>query len=183
MKKLNSKGFLWVETLVVAAFSLTVLVILYTQFKNLIVNYNNSYNYNTVEGIYNLNSVKKYVSQNESSSKPLSGQINSTTPFKIIIETENFKKEGERTFCTVDTNLANSNLCDTLANAGEFRSVLFTNSDVTNLKTYVNKNKNLNISEGMRNFINQIELESNKNRLIAEYKNGTFATITYGKIS
>ena len=83
MKKLNSKGFLLVETLVVATFSLTVLVILYTQFKNLIVNYNNSYNYNTVEGIYNLNSVKKYVSQNESSSKPLSGQINSTTPFKI----------------------------------------------------------------------------------------------------
>ena len=181
MKKLNSKGFLLVETLVVATFSLTVLVILYTQFRDLVVNYNNSYNYNTVEGIYNLNSMKKYVSQNESTSSPLSKKITTASPYIVI---------GTNNTCNIETQgVANTNVCAAIMTAGGFKQVIYTNSDITALKTYVNKTPDesyapgTKISEGMRNFINQIELESNKNRLIAEYKNGTFATITYGKIS
>ncbi len=175
MKKLNNKGFLLIETLVIATFSLTVLVILYTQFKNLIVNYNNSYNYNTVEGIYNLNSMKKYILQNENSTTPLSQKLTTGVPYIIV---------GSGNACNIETyGVTNTNLCAAIMAAGNFKQVIYTDSDITNLKTYVNKTASTTtkISEGMRNFINQIEKESNKNRLIAEYNNGTFATITYGK--
>ena len=40
MKKMNNRGFLLVESVVVTTFVLTVLVFLFVQFKNLCVNFN-----------------------------------------------------------------------------------------------------------------------------------------------
>lgn len=59
MKKLNNKGFMLVEILVVSVFIATVLVVMFAQFKKINKSYNISFNYNTVEGLYLLDNVKK----------------------------------------------------------------------------------------------------------------------------
>ena len=170
MKKMNNKGFLLVETLVVATFCLTVLVLLFLQFKNLIISYNNSYNYNTVEGVYNLDTVKKYLIKNDTLG--LKTKLSDSTPYVILYSNNN---------CNNNLGLTDINWCNTIAQTGNFKTILYTTSDVKNLKDYVNNNQNIeDISEDMRNFIKMIESKDNRNRLIAEYNDGTFATITYG---
>lgn len=175
MKKLNNRGFLLVETIVVSAFALTVLIILFVQFKNLINNYNLSYKFNTVEGVYNLNTIKTYLDENQSSETQLNSLLKSET-------TKNYLEIIKNGSCTVNSlGLALGDFCDKLAQAGNFKTVIYTNSDVTALKGYVLKiNPNSVISENMKTFIRRIDKETSKNRLIAEYKDGSFATITYG---
>ncbi len=179
MRALNNKGFLLVETLVVATFVLTVLVLLFVQFKNLVVNYNNSYNYNTVEGVYNLNSVKKYITHYENKDNQLKKQL--------LSKTENFLVVYNET-CT-NLNMGGIDFCNSIMSSGNFETVLYTNSNLTGLKTYLKtkSNKDINdavgktvITEEMRNFIKRIDSVDNKQRLIAKYKDGTFATITFG---
>lgn len=70
--------------------------------------------------------------------------------------------------------------CGQLMSAGNFETVLFTSSDLTELKEYVNNNDDSNISEQIRNLVNRLDNVSNQNRLIAEYKDGTLATIVFG---
>jgi len=173
MKKINNKGFLLVETLIVATFCLTVLVILFLQFKNLVITYNNSYKYNTVEDIYNLNTLKRYLTQNSFS---LSA---SSSPYYVLItDTDSL---NNRTICKSNYNILengvskNNNYCDELITAGGFKTVIYTSSNLTNLKSNMP-----NFSEGFKNFINQLNNDNSKaNRLIAEFNNETYASITY----
>ena len=65
MNKMNNKGFLLAESLIVTTFVLTVLIYLFSQFKNLMIEYKKTYQYNTVEDIYNLGSVGKFIYQNK----------------------------------------------------------------------------------------------------------------------
>lgn len=170
MKKLDNRGFLLVETLVVSTFTLTVLVILFIQFKNLVVNYNESYYYNTVEGIYNLNAVKKYVSQNQLEDNKLNDQLKSSAVPYLVIYNDGCK----------NTTLTGLTYCETMMKAGDFKTVLYTNSDIASLKDYVKNNDDSNISEKLTTFIKKLDSQTHKNRLIAEYENGTFASITFG---
>jgi hypothetical protein len=65
MKKINNKGFLLAESLITATFVLTVLIYLFSQFKNLMVEYKKNYQYNNVQDIYNLGSISKYINHKE----------------------------------------------------------------------------------------------------------------------
>ncbi len=169
MKKLNNKGFLLVETIVVATFTLTVLIALFLQFKNLLVSYNSSYNYNTVEGIYNLKSVKNYIMQYQNSENPLNKQLKDKNYLVLY--------NGS---CSSTLYLEGLTYCDDLMEAGSFKTVLFANSDPTQLKEYLKNNEDTNISEEMKNLIKRLDKVEHQNRLIAEYKDGTLATIVFG---
>ena len=172
MRKLNNKGFLLVETIVVATFTLTVLVALFIQFRNLVGSYNNSYNYNSVEGIYNLEAVETYISQYQNSSNSLVRQLHdSSKPYLVVYNGS----------CNTSLGIGDlAGFCGQLMSAGNFETVLFTSSDLTELKEYVNNNDDSNISEQIRNLVNRLDNVSNQNRLIAEYKDGTLATIVFG---
>ena len=65
MNRESNKGFLLAEALIVSTFILTVLIYLFAQFKNIMVDYKKNYKYNTVEDIYNLGSLSKYIYQND----------------------------------------------------------------------------------------------------------------------
>jgi len=178
MKKLNNKGFLLVETIVVATFTLTVLIALFLQFKNLLVSYNSSYNYNTIEGIYNLNTVKNYVMQYQDSENPLNKQLkNSEKPYIVLYNGS----------CNADLSLGGLTYCDTLMKEGNFKTkegifktVIFSNSNPTKIKEYLKSNEDTNISEEMKNLIKRLDKVENQNRLIAEFNDGTLATIVFG---
>ena len=63
---------------------------------------------------------------------------------------------------------------------GNFKTVIFANSDPKTLKEYLKSNNDSVISEEMKNLIKRLETVSGQNRLIAEYKDGTLATIVFG---
>jgi len=171
MKKLNNKGFLLVETIVVATFTLTVLIALFLQFKNLLASYNSSYNYNTVEGIYNLNNVKDYISQYQNSANPINKQLDaSSKPYLVLYNGS----------CSTSLGLTGQTYCDELMKQGNFKTVIFSNSDPTKLKNYLKSNEDSNISEEIKNLVNRLETVENQSRLIAEFNDGTLATIVFG---
>jgi len=179
MKKLNNKGFLLVETIVVATFTLTVLIALFIQFKNLLVSYSNSYNYNTVEGVYNLNNIKTYITQYQASgnslSKQLQTKINSGgAPYLLIY--------SQSSGCNTNLSLGDIDYCNTLTNSttGNFKQIIFTDSNSKKIKEYINTHDDSNITEEMRNIIKQLDNVENQNRLIAEYQDNTAATIVFG---
>ena len=64
MKKLDNRGFMLTETLVVAAFIIATLVFLYTQFRAVNKSYTMSFKYNNAEELYSLGNMRKYLSQN-----------------------------------------------------------------------------------------------------------------------
>ena len=61
MKKLSNKGFMLTETLIVATMLITVLLVMYLQFKVVMRSYNNSFKYNTVNNLHSLYNVKQYI--------------------------------------------------------------------------------------------------------------------------
>ena len=164
MKKNNDKGFLLVETLVVATFCLTVLVILFLQFKALVINYNNSYKYNTVEGIYNLNTIKRYLKQNNLDVAP--------PDYYVEITATDLNNE---TICTENFNIPETNnYCNNLIKSGNFKTIIYSNSSIEDLK-----NNMTSLSPGLQNFIKQLKNDTNNKRLIAEFNDSTFASIAY----
>ena len=111
MKK-DNRGFLLAESLVVSTFVLTVLILLYIQFSNLITNYKNSYNYNNVESIYDLASVANYLQINNYN---LSNQLTDSKPYVVVYE------EG-----TCNTNLGLSDaFCTELINKMDAKKIIY----------------------------------------------------------
>ena len=158
MKKLNNKGFLLVETIVVATFTVTVLVALFLQFKNLLINYNDSYKYNTVEGIYNLGA------------------------FKNCLQNSDFKEEKVKTTDNppyIDVTDAGG-VCQDIKKAGHFKQVILANSNLRTLKSYVRNTKDETLSEEMKDVIKKLDSADHQDRLIAEFTDGTYASLVYG---
>ena len=52
MKKLNKKGFMLTETLIVATMLITILLVMYVQFKTVIRSYQQSFKYNTINNSF-----------------------------------------------------------------------------------------------------------------------------------
>ena len=170
MKKMNNKGFLLVESLVVTTFVLTVLVFLFVQFKNLFNSYEDSYDYNTVEGIYNLNTMKEYIIANETSPNALQAKIGGSTYLVIF-------QDG-----TCNANIADAvNLsgCDDLANAMNLKTLIYAVDDPQKIDT-----SNTNIfTNSYKTFLNRLEKQESNNRLIGQFEDGTYATITYDDVA
>lgn len=166
MKKMNNKGFLLAESLVVSTFVLTVLILLFVQFKSLFNGFEDSYNTNTVEGIYNLNTMKKYILTNENSKKPLKGQF---TNYLTVVQ------NGE---CNNTLYLGNIEYCRTLASGMNLKTLILTKSDTVISPDGFNKT--------FSNFIKKIDFNKpGQYRLIGQFgeeNNYTYATIVYGSV-
>ncbi|MEG0826100.1 MAG: hypothetical protein RR404_01380 [Bacilli bacterium] len=63
MKKMNNKGFMLVETLLVASFISIILVYLFVQIRNINTNYSNTIEYNSVNGMYINFQIKQFMEQ------------------------------------------------------------------------------------------------------------------------
>jgi competence protein ComGC len=63
MKKLNKKGFFLVETFVVISIVAVVLILFYRQISTMLYNYEESFQYDTVQSIHTANNIKNFVLQ------------------------------------------------------------------------------------------------------------------------
>lgn len=158
MKKLKSRGFMLAETLIVTTFVAGILIFLFIQFTNLGKAYDDSYIYNTPEGLYALEDIKAY--------------INTDSDLLLYIE-ENI--ESEKYIDLTDCNLFNNeNYCMNLFNLENIDKVFIT-TNTFNKEYLEGYNEDFNI------FISQINGEgSEKYRLVASFENGMFATLRLG---
>lgn len=158
MKKLSNKGFMLAETLIVTTFVAGILIFLFVQFTNLGKSYDDSYIYNTPEGLYALEDIKEY--------------INSDLDIQLYIE-ENIDtmKYIDLTDCTLFTN---KNYCSNLIRLENIDKIFITTNEFDK-ESITGYNEDFNI------FINKIVGEgSEKYRLVASFKNSMFATLKLG---
>lgn len=158
MKK-NNKGFMLAETLVVSTFVSGVLIFLYIQFSNLSKSYEESYKYNTVEGLYALEDVREYL-------------ISDKTAYQYINDNINQLMYIDITDCNIFTN---KNYCLELLQLENIDSIIVTLNEVpyNNIDGY---------SEGFYSFLKKINKEGDQTyRLVASFNNSTYATVRFGE--
>lgn len=168
MSRMNNKGFLLAESLIVSTFVLTVLIFLFVQFKNLMVNHKKSYTYNSVENIYDLGSLADYFKANEISNSALKNALNA------VGNDNNIEIYNQTSGCLSSVlNDGTVSACNTLAETMDLDYVLYTDSDIDNIDL-----SKINYQD-MRDFIDKINATKikDKGRLFAKFKNGNFATI------
>ena len=158
MKKNSNNGFVLAETLIVTTFVAGILIFLFIQFSNLSKNYNDSYKYNTVEGLYSLNNIIKYIETDDTFNQNLTNLVTSNKYLDI-------------TDCSL---FSNQKYCTLLFKLENIESIYIVDN-------YFNKNIFNDSKETIKNFINKISGDGEeKYRIVAEFKDFTFATIRFG---
>ena len=151
MKKMNNKGFMLMETLIVSTFLVSTLLFIYIQFNNINKTYEKSFKYNTVNSLYSLNNLKNYISND--------GIIN----LKNKANTDFYVQIND---CSTDY-FAYPDYCRTLINSLNIKTAILIDND--NIEYLDN-----NLDQTMLDFINEIDVNL-KYSLVAEFNDNTFA--------
>ncbi len=158
MKKIGNRGFLLAETLIVTTFAAGVLIFIFIQFTNLKQNYEISYKYNTIEGLYALEDIRNYIL----SDPGIVSKIESSLDSSDYIDIKN---------CSGFTDIV---YCHNLFDIVQIDNIIVTKNDIPN--------KNIKaFDKPFRDFIKKINGKGNsKYRLIASFNNSTYATLRFG---
>lgn len=156
MKKLGKKGFMLTETLIVSTMLITVLLILYVQFKNVTRSFYASFTYNTVGSSYNLYNAKLYIEQSN---------------YSLIAEKLKTNDYIDLTDCP-GSYFTHTDYCETLFAKLGITKIIMTNE---NLYSLIDDN---DFNGDFNDFLNSIDYESTDGyRLIGTFKDGTYASI------
>ena len=159
MKKNNNKGFMLAETLVVTTFVAGVLIYMFIQFSNLSQNYDDSYQYNTVEDLYSLRNIRDFIVEDEEA---------------LTLIEDSILNDGmiEITDCN---NFTEINYCLELFELENIKTIIITNNNL-------DKELFSNFNIGFKKMVNKIKSGgSQKYRILAEFNNSTYATIRFGE--
>ena len=154
----NNRGYMLAETLIVTTFVAGILVFLFIQFTNLSNNYEESYKYNTVEGIYALDDVKEYIISDDDAYNYIKTNVSKTSILDI-------------TDCSIFTS---QNYCSKLFDLENIENIIIS-TNMVNPSLF-------NLSdENYMNFIRRLSSDGTlKYRIIARFNNDTYATIRFG---
>lgn len=156
MKKLNSKGFMLTEVLIVSTLLLTVLLVVYIQFKSLKKNIDNDFLYNEVSSVYNLYNLKNYVEQED---------------FNVLIAKIELQDYYDITDCPKDI-FKNRNYCQSIINTAKIKQLVVVHENLYSLI------ENAPFDSEMNDYIKTIEYEPTYGyRLIASFEDKTFANV------
>ena len=148
MKK-NNKGFTILETLITSTLIISTLVFLYVQFNNLRRNYNDSFQFNTVEGIHKAKELAKFFKNNEK----LQCDFNTSPCINYADTTE------KRNLFNV-LGIKNSILMSDLKSDAADYTVLDSACD-----------------EKCQKFIKKVKTDTSNTRLVVIYNDGTYASV------
>lgn len=159
MKKINNKGFVLIETIIVSAFVAGILIFTFIQFTSLTSSYSDSFKYNTVEDLYAVENIKNYFLSDSSALTLLNDSIN---PDRV----------KDITDCGIFTN---ESYCKRLLELSNIEELIVCNNYFDEKNVYVK-------DEGFKEFIKKIKgTGKEKYRLVAKFKDSTFATIRFGE--
>lgn len=156
MKKMNNKGFMLTETLIVSTLLITVLLIVYMQFKTVNRNISNSFSYNNVSSLYNLYNVKLFIEQEN---------------FTSIVAVLDTKDYVDITDCS-NVYFNNENYCKNIISTASITQLIVAKE---NLYSII---QNKPFDESMNDYISKITYETKEGyRLIASFSDGTYASV------
>lgn len=159
MKKMNNKGFMLSETLIVATFLVTVLLFLYVQFNKVTKTYDTSFKYNTVNGLYSTNNIINYI------------KTDGLDNLKIELLNEGIEFVNI-TSCHTDY-FNETDYCSVLMETLNIKTAIFTNENLTTLKSI-----DTGLEQTMIDFIEYIKFEEiDGYRVIIEFNDNTFASL------
>lgn len=168
MKKFNNRGFMLTELLVTSTLVCTVLIFLYAQFFSVKKSYENSFKYNTVNGLYALSNVRDFLVDND-----------------IYILKQNLLLNDYVDLTDESNNrivLNDSEYFNTLITKLNIKNIIFTKENLTDLIS--NLNSMPDTFEDMKKFIRYIDYNKTGSlyRIIVEYADNTFATLLVGDL-
>ena len=156
----NSKAFALVETLIVSTIIATILMYVFVQYNKVESKYDETFAYNDVDNLYKLDGIKGYINSLDSTSiTTITTKIDSDD---IIIMDKN-----DDTYTNIEYL---DNQVDLLNNL-DIKTLVLTRADINNVDTS-------NLSNTLKNMIKKIDNKSDNYRIMAEFNNGTSATIT-----
>lgn len=162
MKK-NDKGFTLIETLIVSAFVAATLTYLFIQMNNTLTNYDITFRYDTINGIYNANVISNYLKDNN-----YANLINLTSSNGYVDITTSSNVNGDSSYYGLILDKINA------------KTVLFTSEDMVQIKNNI---KTSAYSEELKRYIQKKDSDNtltNAYIIIVEYKDNTFATVRVG---
>lgn len=158
MKEKINKGFMLVETLLVTIFVSGVLLFLFIQFSNLSKSYDESFNYNTVEDLYALDDIVKY--------------LDSDLNLKQYVD-DNIDKMGyiDITSCSLFENI---DYCKKLFELEKINKIFIS-------KNEIDANNIIGYDESFKKYIGKLSKEGKeKYRVVASFNDNTYATLRFG---
>lgn len=159
MKKMDNKGFMLAETLIVTSFVAGVLIFIFIEFTNISKNYEDNYTYNTVEDLYALEDIRDYILEDDLAITNIEDELSN----KDYIEISNCSIAGDKDYCLKLFELVNVD--QVIISKNKFDKSKFNNSD-----------KNLEA------FVKKISIKGSEvYRLIVSFKNSTYATLRFGE--
>lgn len=158
MKK-SKAGFLLVESLIVSTFISVTLLYVYTHFKVVYDSYNTSFKFNTINSLYKANNIKSFLNLS------LDPAI-----FPVVDTSEVVNLET----CPV-AYVSNTEYCNSLFLKMDIKKLYLITEDITDFKVIVSTN--VSYSQNLENFLDYIRHGLTGYRLIAEFNDGTIASI------
>lgn len=167
---MNKKGFALLETLLVSTIIIGTLIFIFSQFVNLKNSYDDSFKYNTIPGLYGVKNFEKYLKNNSTD-----GILTNDIKIKEDLLEKDYVLLVNDDSCN-SNYLKNITYCDELIKKLNVSKIIIVNEDFSDLKIKIKKENPF--TEEMRHFLNKISIRYNdKYKIIAEYKNNTFAAI------
>lgn len=176
MKKLNKKGFLLTETLIVSTFIASTMIFIFVQFRRVNTTFDRAFSYNNVNSLYALNNMNDYIMNNGYDDIAKAIDTNVDNPYVGLIN-------DDGTCSTV--YLTNIDYCNKLVEVLQIEKLFVTNEDLTVNNFKDNLNKYGEFDSQMTKFIKFIKYDditespadSIRKRTIARFKDGTYATL------
>lgn len=150
----NKKGFALVETLVVSLVVATILIYIFVQFTNLKNNYDESFRYNDIDNLYQLEQIKNYINSMPANMKEEISSAITTDTYYIIDSTSALEFEKD------------------LINEIGAKTLIITYADINDINT-------TSFSNNIKKMLKRVNNKSSNYRLIVEYDNNKVATMTF----
>ena len=159
--KNNNKGFMLLETLIVSCIVLGVLIYMYSQFRNININYQRIFKYNTVSSLYKTNEIKKFIESD--AYLEMVGRLEDSSNLYYDI-----------TAC--DVLLYNSSdLCSKLYDSLGLEKLVIMNENLSLIRSA----DITTLPNGLQQFIYYLSdnYTGNYRRIVASYEDGTYASV------
>lgn len=156
----NKKGFLLAETLIVATFITSTLIFLFIQLRNITNDYDVTFKYNTIDGLYSANTIINYMNEN-AIVNDIVQQLNN----------EPYLNLGNCSFYY----LYESDFCLVLLEKLNVKNIIITKNNPDQL--IENLEQTRTFPETFINFIKYINFGDENYRIIVEFYNESYATL------
>lgn len=174
----NNKGFALVETLLVSVFILTTLIFLFVQFRSVKQSFDESFNYDTVSGMYAASNFANFLKEENFSmftdalNNECSGEEGCTRKYYV-----------ELTSCSPEL-FAEPTYCHRLKENLGIDQIFFSRENLNGLLNYLKSedymnDENPDISRTTKNYLETVayDEESIRYRVILTFYDGTYASL------